>query len=42
MCVLIFSGKGSISEAKLGCKLPEKMKIGGIFLKMLARDRGVL
>jgi hypothetical protein len=35
-------GRWSISEARLGCKIPEKMKIVGIFLNMHARDRGVL
>jgi hypothetical protein len=30
-----FLGEGGISEAKLWCKIPEKMKIGGIFSDLL-------
>jgi hypothetical protein len=37
-----WKGHGILGEAKLGCKIPEKMKIGGTILKMHARDRGVL
>jgi hypothetical protein len=43
-CAFRFSwgGGGSISEAKLGCKITEKMKIGGDIFKMHARDGATL
>jgi hypothetical protein len=33
-----FSRRRGISEAKLGCKIPEKMKIEGIFSDHLTRE----
>jgi hypothetical protein len=33
-----FLGEGGISEAKIWSKIPEKMKIGGIFSNLLTRE----
>jgi hypothetical protein len=37
-----FLGEGGISEAKLWSKIPEKMKMGGIFSDLLSREKGYL
>jgi hypothetical protein len=34
-CAFRFLGEGGISKAKLWSKIPEKMKIGGIFSDLL-------